>query len=159
MYKHVVQVLLLLNAGTTRLFISDAHVAMYSNSDAFFKLDISVPAAHISLVDAAPRELLCAYIKNVVVSFSRQHAVDMSDKIIETLSVSVANLQIDNEMPNSRHSVLLATSSENDGNDVFELSVIRCLDASSSIMQFPYVSFVLRNIDVCVDPVIITAGV
>jgi hypothetical protein len=129
------------------------------NPDAFFKFDISVPAAHISLVDAAPRELLCAYIKNVVVSFSRQHAVDMSDKIIETLSVSVANLQIDNEMPNSRHSVLLATSSENDGNDVFELSVIRCLDASSSIMQFPYVSFVLRNIDVCVDPVIITAGV
>jgi hypothetical protein len=41
---------------------------------------------------------------------------------------------------------------------LFELSLIRCVNATSSVLQCPYVSFVLRNIDVCVDPVIITAG-
>jgi hypothetical protein len=128
------------------------------STDAFFKVDISVPSTHISLVDAAPRELVCAYIKKFSLGFSRQHATNSFDKVIETLSVSVANLQVDNQMPSARHAVLLASSSENEGNDVFELSVIRCLDAKSSVLQCPYVSFVLRNIDVCVDPVIITAG-
>jgi hypothetical protein len=61
-------------------------------------------------------------------------------------------------MPSARHTVLLSSSSENEGNDVFELSVIRCCDPASTVLQFPYVSFVLRNVDVCVDPVIITAG-
>jgi hypothetical protein len=128
------------------------------NEDAFFKVDITVPATHISLVDGAPRELICAYIKKFSLSFSRQHAVNSSDKVVETLSVSVANLQVDNEMPSARNTVLLASSSDNEGNDVFELSVIRCLDPKSSVLQCPYMSFVLRNIDVCVDPIIITAG-
>lgn len=136
----------------------DAGTQGAENSDSFFKIDVNVPATHISVVDAAPRELICVYIQGFALSFSRNQAVDSPDKVIETLSMSVASVQIDNEMPNARHAVLLAPSSENEGNDLFELSLIRCLDKTSPVLQCPYVSFLLRNVDVCVDPVIITAG-
>jgi hypothetical protein len=140
-------------AGSAEATSEDGNTA-----EPFFKLDVTVPSVHISLVDSFPRELLCAYIKSISLSLSRQLAVDSPSKTIETFSANIASLQIDNELPSTRHPVLLSSSSENEGNDVFELSIIRTVEASSSVLQCPYVSFVLRNIDVCVDPVIITAG-